>query len=651
MLRWWLILLFIVPLVSGQNVLTAQAEVVTTLVPSELTEFVPTKNANAPLLGCGANHFTTSDAGGWFKYSESDDGAGCAEARFSLTSPPGTERLRVSFEADRSIHRVGPLDQEPDFAQEVRLYGAGSPPALKTQSAYIEANARDTELKPYGLVFHLAPGTTEHVIGWHFEEHTANTLNLLPTAATATSYIASVSRAQVIHEGIHLEATDRVTGSRVVDDTKLEESTIRVVAPAGLFSFGDVQLKIVMPPSYLGLEVRLPDGSVLGEELSVTRGDAGVELLLPAQYVTEPGTYEFIVVQNTVLETTVFLWPMAGVAILFPCVAAYAAVRETSRFKANAGTSSRATAEALSRGNILAISFMVLLVLWLVFFQRIRLMVSLPLQLEGALYYILLLALGAGGLAIWFLTRYQLREIELDMERLEDLSQVKSQMIGTMSHELKTPLTPMKMELDMLESGFMGKLSGEQKESVTSLQTSLNRLTHLVSDILDVSKSDSGQLKIIPAPMDLVSILNEVMKASRFSAKDKDVNLQYDGPEELTLEADPIRVGQVLTNLIDNAIKFTPPGGNVQVGIVDEGRTACITVEDSGQGMPVEGLRNLFTPFGQIHEDRKTNRTGTGLGLYICKGIVEGHGGQIRAFSEGLGRGSRFEVRLPSSNQ
>ncbi|MGB1697501.1 MAG: hypothetical protein ACPHK8_03790, partial [Thermoplasmatota archaeon] len=287
-MRWWLLLLFIVPLVSGQNVLTAQAEVVTTLVPSELTEHVPTQNANAPLLGCGANHFTTSDAGGWFKYSESDDGIGCAEARFSLTSPPGTERLRTTFEADRSIHRVGPLDEEPDFDQEVRLYGAGNPPAFKTQSVYIDANARDTELKSYSLVFHLDPGATEHVIGWHFAENTGPSTNLLPTPATATAYTASVSRAKVIHEGIPLEATDRVTGSRVVDDTKLEESTIRVVAPAGLFSYGDVQLKIIMPPSYRGLEVRLPDGSLLTEELTVTTGDAGIEMLLPAQYVKEP---------------------------------------------------------------------------------------------------------------------------------------------------------------------------------------------------------------------------------------------------------------------------------------------------------------------------------------------------------------------------
>lgn len=656
MVRWlkmdvrWLLLLLLVPMVAGQTALLAQAEVTTHLTPSDLEEFIPVVNANAPVLNCGADHFEMNDVDGWFKYKEADDGNGCAEARFRVTSPPGTERINVQFEADRTF-RYAPAAgaSDPSFVQNVRLYTTPDPPVLLETREYYSQTLPESHLQPFDLQF--APGTGQtYIVAWHFQE-TPDTTTLVPSPLTSVSYTVSVSDPAVTFGGIVLESSEAVGSIRAEGDTQYEETLLRVQVPESLFSFGDVGIKLLLPSNVQGQEVKLPSGSVLRDGLVVETVESGFALSLPASLLEGPGTYEFKLVRQTALTQTPLMWPLALIAMGLPLVAGLFAVRETRTFRANATTSSQSTAEALTKGNYAALVAIGLLLTWLLAFGRVRLLTVLPLQLEGTLYYVLLGAFAVGGFSIWFLTRYQLREIELDMERLHDLSQVKSQMIGTMSHELKTPLTPMKMELDMLESGFMGDLTPDQKESVSSLQASLNRLNHLVSDILDVSKSDSGKLKIIPAPMDLVACIKEVTTSSRFAAQDKGVKVRYNGPKSLKLEADQVRIAQVLTNLIDNAIKFTPKDGTVDITAVDEGAKVFFSVKDSGQGMPLSGLQNLFQPFGQIHEDAQTNRTGTGLGLYICKGIVEGHGGTIRAMSDGVGHGSTFEVRLPTSSR
>lgn len=650
-LRAWILLLLFLPLVSGQSVLSAQANLVHELIPSELQEFIPQGESEVTTaLGCGANHFFTNDEQGWFKFVEQEKRFSCGEARFEIQSPSGTSSIRVEFESDREIRFHGiPFENTPDFHQTVILYAGNGAEVVDTRNVF-QPDDNVQGITPFVRTFDLPDGGTSHVLAWSFSE-TPRVLNLAPSPVTATDYTAIVNRPVVIHEGIELNAVERKGSSRVTGDSEFVESLIRLTVPETLFLEGELELELLLPSSFRAQEVRLPNGETLIDELEVNTVENGVLVKLPPGHVNEPGVYQFNVVRQTPLTSSAFMWPFAALAIAFPLIASVFAVRETRIFRENAGTASKSTAELLSRGNMLAIGCIVILLIWLVFFQRLQLMTSLPMQLEGTLYYVLLFAFGVGGFSIWFLTRFQLREIELDMERLEDLSSVKSQMIGTMSHELKTPLTPMKMELDMLESGFMGDLTQEQKESVAGLQNSLRRLSHLVGDILDVSKSDSGKLKIIPAPMDLAVVVQQVLNAARFQAKEKGVQLVYEGPKKLPLHADEIRMSQVLTNLVDNGLKFTPSGGEVRVTLEDCGTEFAIVVQDSGQGMPVEGLRNLFTPFGQIHEDRETNRTGTGLGLYICKGIIQGHGGTIRAASDGIGHGSRFEIRLPKKSE
>ncbi len=168
----------------------------------------------------------------------------------------------------------------------------------------------------------------------------------------------------------------------------------------------------------------------------------------------------------------------------------------------------------------------------------------------------------------------------------------------------------------------------------------------LTSDLLDVSRIRTGQLPFHPRPIDLAALVREV--AGRFEDRLDDIHrleVRTGGPCPVLADAD--RVDQVVTNLIENAAKYSPGGGTIEVTVSGDGADAVVTVRDPGIGLPPGAAEGIFVPFGRAPNAAKQNIPGMGLGLYICRTIIERHGGVIRAESAGEGQGTTVSFRLP----
>ncbi len=228
----------------------------------------------------------------------------------------------------------------------------------------------------------------------------------------------------------------------------------------------------------------------------------------------------------------------------------------------------------------------------------------------------------------------------------DNLEKTKLEFLNIVSHELKTPLTPMIAYLDLLLKGKLGKLTKQQREALETVTKNTKQLRHLIWDILDLSKLEAGNMRFNMRQIDLTELIKEVVKNMETVAKEKSIIIEPKIRPLPITEADRERLTQVITNLISNAIKFTPRKGKIIIETKKRGYSLMISVSDTGIGIPKKQLDNIFTKFFQV--DSKTSRKyqGTGLGLTICKGIINAHGGDITVESTPR-KGSTFHIKLP----
>jgi signal transduction histidine kinase len=234
-----------------------------------------------------------------------------------------------------------------------------------------------------------------------------------------------------------------------------------------------------------------------------------------------------------------------------------------------------------------------------------------------------------------------------EVERLKELDRFKTQFVNSVAHELWTPLTPIQMQLHMLQNARSMGLSDEQRRSVEVIARNMERLRHLVEELLDGARLQAGRFRVHRVPMNLHTVVTEMVDLFRVPADAAGVRLTSELEPDLPIEGDSNRLIQVLYNLLSNALKFTPRGGHVAVRTCIDGATARVSVQDSGAGLTSEQREGLFQAFSQVHDTMQQTRAGTGLGLYISRAIVEAHNGLLTAFSEGADKGSTFEVSLP----
>jgi len=222
----------------------------------------------------------------------------------------------------------------------------------------------------------------------------------------------------------------------------------------------------------------------------------------------------------------------------------------------------------------------------------------------------------------------------------------------TVSHELKTPLTAAMEFASILEDGLAGELSPEQGEYVGIIRGACTQMNSMINDLLDASRIENGKLALTPEPTDLADALPPMVQAMTPLANEAGVDLHWEVAENMpTLPLDSTRIRQVVTNLVANGIKFTDSGGRIDVTAsatdAPDGMVR-IAVADTGAGIPAAQLEQIFERFYQSDDKRDQGKGGLGLGLAICKGVIDLHHGRIEVQST-PGKGSRFSCLLPIS--
>ena len=239
----------------------------------------------------------------------------------------------------------------------------------------------------------------------------------------------------------------------------------------------------------------------------------------------------------------------------------------------------------------------------------------------------------------------QYEQLDEQNVKLMELDDLKSRFIVTATHELRTPVTSILGFVDFMIQDESFNLSDDATDNLKIVLRNAHRLSTLTNDLLDLQRIQTGRLEIYPKEFDLVNLVNQVVEELSPLLQEKKQRLLLDTPESLNILGDENRISQLLINLLRNANKFTPEDGEISVSVEVIGDHVQVRIRDSGIGMDPGDMDRLFKPFPGINHG--VNVTSSGLGLSICKGIVELHGGKIWAESEGLGLGSTFSFKIP----
>ena len=234
-----------------------------------------------------------------------------------------------------------------------------------------------------------------------------------------------------------------------------------------------------------------------------------------------------------------------------------------------------------------------------------------------------------------------------DITREKEIDQMKSDFISLVSHELRTPLTSIIGFVSFILDGKAGPINDKQRNSLARVQRQSKRLAALISDLLDISRIESGRIQMRETPISLLEIATQRIEEIRPQADEKSIQLKFIAPESIPeIIGDEERMGQVFTNLIGNAIKFTPNNGEVVVKLKVDGNLLHVEVIDTGPGIPVEERPKVFDKFYQLSDIHTRQQGGSGLGLSITKSIIEAHGGTLWIDDGDRGKGSNFQFVL-----
>ena len=236
--------------------------------------------------------------------------------------------------------------------------------------------------------------------------------------------------------------------------------------------------------------------------------------------------------------------------------------------------------------------------------------------------------------------RVQQRTIELEeaLRRLSEINQLKANFVANVSHELRTPLTHIRGYLDLLQTELLGPVNSDQKKALDVSLRSANRLQSLIDDLILFSQASRGEMTLTLGPVDLNQVISKVVALIKPKADDHQIDLEVSVAAELPfVQADEEKIGWVISQLFDNAIKFTKPAGKVRLAVLKDAANnnlVTITVTDTGIGIPPERVKEIFEPFHQLDSSATRRYGGTGLGLALVRQIIEAHGSLIEVQSE-----------------
>jgi signal transduction histidine kinase len=235
-------------------------------------------------------------------------------------------------------------------------------------------------------------------------------------------------------------------------------------------------------------------------------------------------------------------------------------------------------------------------------------------------------------------------------EQLSRADRSKDEFLATLAHELRNPLAPMRNALEILKMKATAVAGNERLLEIFDRQ--LHQLTHLVDDLMEVSRITEGRMELRRTPLSLATVMQAAVADVDVMIASSSHRLHLSLPDEaLIVDADLTRLTQVIVNLLTNACKYTPSGGDIWLSGASEGELAIISVRDTGIGIPEAFLSSIFEMFSQLEPALTRSRGGLGIGLALVRGLVTLHGGTVSASSAGTGQGSEFVVRLPLTRQ
>jgi signal transduction histidine kinase len=239
------------------------------------------------------------------------------------------------------------------------------------------------------------------------------------------------------------------------------------------------------------------------------------------------------------------------------------------------------------------------------------------------------------------------RELRLSNHKLRELDAAKDEFISMASHQLRTPLTGVKGYISMVLEGDVGKITDQQRQFLEEAFMSSERMVHLISDFLSVSRIQTGKFIIEKHPVDLSKIVEQEIDGLRPSALSRNLKIIYNHPKNFpTVEADEDKIRQVIMNFADNAIYYSHDNSEIHIDLLVEDNEIVYTVKDTGIGVPAGERDHLFSKFFRATNARKQRPDGTGVGLFLAKKVIDAHEGEI-IFKSVEGKGSTFGFRLP----
>ena len=234
-----------------------------------------------------------------------------------------------------------------------------------------------------------------------------------------------------------------------------------------------------------------------------------------------------------------------------------------------------------------------------------------------------------------------------DVTAEQEIARVKNDFVSLVSHELRTPMTSIKGYTDLMLKGSVGELNDQQRRFMTIVKSNVDRMAELVSDLLDVSRLESGRMRLARERLDLASVVFETSQELVETLRQRELTLQFDlSPGLPRVYADHGRVIQVLLNLLSNAYRYTPAGGTITISVHQERDEVQVDVTDTGIGIPQQEQATIFERFYRVDHPVVQQQAGTGLGLPIAKSLIEMHGGRLWLRSK-PGQGSTFSFTLP----
>ncbi len=242
-------------------------------------------------------------------------------------------------------------------------------------------------------------------------------------------------------------------------------------------------------------------------------------------------------------------------------------------------------------------------------------------------------------------TQDQMRK---NISKLEMQSQYKNEFLATLAHELRNPLTPLTIGISLLEE----TTNGEQTEVVSTMKRQVNHMSTLINDLMDVSRITQGKVKLDVKTLAINNIIDNAVETCQRLIDESGHRLEINLPDEILFtDGDPTRLTQIFVNILNNAVKYTEAGGEILISISSSEDWISIKIKDNGLGVPPNKLDSIFAMFTQIDAYSTHTKGGLGIGLTLVKRLVDLHNGEIYARSEGLGKGTEFEVLLPLSHK